>query len=256
MSFVFIIFLIAIFYLIAVKVIQNKFVDKEKLRRFRERSNELTKRMNEANKRKDKEEMDRILKEQTAMFPEMSKIMFEQLKMSFIVIAVFLIATNILGYLDPYKSDDMSVSLVEGTGCDGEIDGVFEYCFTPENNGTWVVEAIAYNEGKEVGRSYSLFYYGNYSDPGYAEPAKGSNPPNITFSKKGYTFGEEVRIYIESKGDRIDLNLDKGTHFMYELPFEIPIINVKRIYQPTWFFILITLVLNIVWAIILKVKGG
>jgi hypothetical protein len=95
--------------------------------------------------------------------------------------------------------------------------------------------------------SYILYNSNNDSDT-FVEAPKG-DILEVRSDKKYYSIGESVKLYATDpshKATEVDATLNNGTEFYVDLPFTIPIINVKRIHQPYWWFILISLITNLV----------
>ena len=74
----------------------------------------------------------------------------------------------------------------------------------------------------------------------------------VSTDKKHYIVGERVAVIAEtSDTTNVEAVMDNGTSFRVDLPLTIPVLNVQRIYQPYWWFILVSLIANISLSIII-----
>ncbi len=247
--FEFLVVLIAIVYVISANYLRKKLIDFKLIEEIKQETKQLNKEMEEARKRKDQKAMKEVLQKQMGLLPKSQKLLFSQLKYTFAIIIVFFAIIGVIDYLDPYTKDDITITLRKGEGCAGPEE--FAYCFTPQKEGTWLIRAEALKEGKSVGKSEKVFYYGEFKDEGYAEKPQGNGAPEIEV-KERYAKGEEVVIKIRSKAEEVKLTLNNATYFMVELPITIPLINVKKIYQPYWWFILSSFLISMTYTVALK----
>ncbi|HSB46529.1 MAG TPA: EMC3/TMCO1 family protein [Candidatus Bilamarchaeum sp.] len=249
---------LAVAYAGITKFVQNKLIDRSEMEGLQKESKRLSEEFDKAKKANDKKKMDRIMKEQMEFFPKMNKAMMGQFKPMAVILIVFFAFTWVVGQLDPAVKDDIAINMTDdGSGCDALAgDGIFTACHTleSENEGRWVVSAKAYRGGSELGANSTAFAYVAGSPEGYLENPHGEQIL-LSTDKQVYSKGDEARIYANATADRIEARLDSGTAFSVELPFTIPLINVKTIHQPYWWFISISLVTNLTLTFVMGRLG-
>ncbi len=239
--------LLAVVYAGVAKFIQNKLVDRSKVEEMQKESRQLSQDFKKAKERGNQAEMDKIMKKQMEMLPKMNKVMLSQFKPMIFILAIFFAFTWLVGQVNPTLEDDIKVSLLDnGLGCDKTAgDGIYSACIAPENEGKWVAHVRSYRNGAEVGYDSTYFSYDEDIDDTYLENPRGE-PLAVSTDKRDYYAGETVELYAQADDvSAVEATLDNGTAFRVDLPFTIPIFNVQRIYQPYWWFILISLISNL-----------
>jgi len=200
-----------------------------------------------------------VMQKQMKFLPKMNKVMFSQFKPMIVILALFGGFMWGLGYIDPAPHDDITIMLADdGAGCDKEAgDGIYSGCYMLEgmNYGKWGYTAKALDGDTEIGTNSTYFRYNSDVNDTFAEAPKGE-PVQLSTDKEDYYPGETVKLYAQSpKATAIKAVLDNGTYFSVELPLTIPLVNVKTIYQPYWWFILISLITNLSLSIAMKQLG-
>jgi hypothetical protein len=245
---------LAVIYAGFAKFIQNKLVDKSKVEGMQKRSKELNAEFKKAKEKGNQKEMDAIMKKQMAFLPEMNKVMLGQFKPMIFILVLFFAFTWVVGQIDPNIQDDIKIVLLDdGNGCDVIAqDGIYSACVTPENSGKWVANVKSFKNGAETGSNFTYFVYDAISDDTYTEEPMG-NAIVASTDKKSYSKGETVKLFAETTdASSVEATLDSATSFRVDLPITIPILNVQRIYQPYWWFILISLIANLSLSLILS----
>ncbi|MFH1221453.1 MAG: EMC3/TMCO1 family protein [Candidatus Micrarchaeota archaeon] len=249
-TYIAIVAVIAIIYGFGVREIQNRLINKKEMEDVQKDSKRLSNEYNQAKKSDDKAAMDRIMKEQMEILPRMNKMMMGQLKPMLVITMVFLAVIWVVNSFNPVVLDDITVHLNDnGIGCDKiAADGIYSGChnMTGASYGKWSVTAHALKEGNTLGTNYTLFYYRYDTGDTHVEPATAA-PMTVTVDKKIYKDNEQVLITATAPPNalQVDALLDSGTEFRVDLPFTIPLINVKTIYQPYWWFISISLLFSL-----------
>lgn len=238
------------------KFLQNKLIDRTKVEKFQAKTNKLNEEMKKAKERGNQTEIDDIMKKQIGMMSESKDLMIDQFKPMIAIIAVFICFTSLVGFIDPTVKDDFSVSLYDnGLDCDKTADDkVFSGCvgLNSTNYGKWTITAKSYRNGAEVGSNSTFFSYVTESDDSYIEAPHGESLILET-DKNRYNEGDRVVLYANANSvNEVKATLDYGTHFRVDLPLSIPILNINRIYQPYWWFIMISLISNIVLSLVLN----
>jgi len=255
-SYIAIVTVVSLIYVAIAKVIQDRMIDKKAMTDMQADSKRLNKEFDDAKKRNDKAKMDKIMQEQMDFLPQMNKVMFSQFKPMFIILGIFLMITWAVGQLDPSVKDDIRMNMSDdGRGCDLKAgDGILSACYTlpgDASTGKWQFTAITYNSGGgEAGRNSTFFVVGpgqvhdNYTDAMKGEAVSAST------DRHEYNPGEIVKLYASDPNAASAVAvLDNGTVFYVDLPFTIPLINVQRIYQAYWWFIFISLIANLGFAL-------
>ncbi len=251
---------LAIVYAGASKFLQEKLIDRKQMEELQGESKRLSDEYNKAQKSGDKKRMETAMQEQMAFLPKMNTMMFAQFKPMIIVLLVFFAFIWIVGQIDPNVKDDFTLTLADnGLNCDKLAgDGIYSACYKLNNSnfGKWVVAAKALDGTNELAHNSTYFTYEQNSqskptvDP-YLESPKGEPMP-ISTDKQSYATNEIVSIYTTppKNAKEVVATFDDGTAFRVDLPLTIPIVNIKTIWQPYWWFVLISLISNILISIV------
>lgn len=268
-TYIIIVAVAAVIYGLIVRGIQHKLGNRKEMEEVQRESKRLSQEYKDAMSAGKKEKAEKLMKEQMELIGRMNKIMFAQFKPMLVIIGIFILFTSVLGYFDPTHADDITVELNDaGTNCDSLAeDGVYSGCYLLEsdNSGKWTVTVKALNDGSEMANNATIFYLNEKTDDSFAEKGKGEI--TLDLDKEVYHSGDEVVITAVHKENakgildfffpseykaphRMIAVLDSGTHFEVELPFTIPFLEVKTIYQPYWWFILISLIFSLAFSLI------
>jgi len=250
---------LALIYAGMAKFIQSKLVNREEVEDIQKESKKLSEELKEAQKSGNQARIDAAMKKQMEFFPKMNKVMIAQFKPMLIILGLFFAFTWLVGHINPAIADDIVIPMSDdGSGCDAAAgDGTYSACYLLEGTdyGKWTYHVTAYEGDLEMGTNYSYFAYNSDINDTFKEAPKGK-PVIVSTGKEEYLAGETVSIYGRSEGaTRMEAALDKGTFFSVELPVAIPILNVKTIYQPYWWFILVSLITNLSISIAMKKMG-
>ncbi len=252
-EFVALVALLAVVYAVVVKYVQGKLIDKAEMEGIQAESKRLSAEFDKAKKANNKKRMDEIMEEQMQFLPRMNSVMLKQFRPMIVILAIFFLAVYVvIPYIDPTVKDDIALKMADdGKGCDLVAgDGNYTACYEMGNDtnfGKWTVLVKALDQsGNEVGQNSTLFLYGSNLSDNYSEAPKGA-AIGIALDKAYYPAGDTVRITAAAPANTASMvaTLDNGTAFHVDLPFAIPIINVQRIQQPYWWFILISLITNL-----------
>ncbi len=242
--------LLAVVYAFIARFIQSKLVDRSEMEAIQADSKRLSKEFEEAKKSGDKKKMDEVMKKQMEFLPRMNKMMFSQFKPMLVILVFFFAFTWGVSQLNPFVKDDITIPMADdGTGCDATAgDGTYSACYSigGTNNGKWVFSARIFDGDNELGSNSTYFLYNaDETSDTFIEAPKGE-PLAVSTDKASYYEGDTVELYAKSgKAGRVEATLDNGTSFHVDLPLSIPLINVKRIQQPYWWFILVSLIVNL-----------
>ncbi len=249
--------LAAFIYATITRVAQTKLVNKKEMDAVQKESKELNAEYKKASEKKDKAAMERIMKKQMELLPKMNKVMMSQFKPMILIFALFFAFTFTVNFFNPMVQDDVAITMSDnGEGCDAVAgDKIFSACheITGDDYGKWTYSAKTYAKGQETGLNHTYFFYGSEDTDTYVENGWGVQI-SLSTDKELYQPGDTVHLYADVPAETggVEAVLDHGTWFYVDLPFTLPIFNVQRIYQPYWWFILISLVLGLIISFILK----
>ncbi len=244
-DYVLLVALLAVIYSAIVRVIQLKFTDREAMKSLQTESKELNDQLKKAQERKDQFAADALMKKQMDLFPKMNKIMMAQLKVMFGIIIIFFGFNWTVTHLDPTVQDDITLELLDdGNACDlAANDGTFSACFnlSGQSKGLWLLNAMRYDDGAVTGQNFTAFSNGNAPMPEDYVPK--SFGKDISLKVEGPDAENKISLYATSKdASQVEVSLDSATSFFVYLPAAIPVLNVRAIYEPYWWFILIAMI--------------
>lgn len=245
-NFVLIVTIIALLYSIAVRKLQYSFGNQSEMDAFQKESKAVNDEFQKASKEKNEVRMQALMEKQKEMFPKMGKLMMGQFKVMGIVLIMFLGIMWVLGEIDPFKKDDISITLVDdGSGCDSVAeDLIYSGCYKLSSTyyGSWVVMAQAYNNNNPFAQNSTHFIYKEESPGPLYKEVKGE-PLGVSTDKERYLPDETVKITatLGTKAEKVEAILNNGTWFYVDLPFAIPLLNIQRIHQAYWWFITVTI---------------
>jgi len=252
---------LAIIYAILARVLQFKFGNQRDMEALNKETKEVNAAYKKAADEKNKEKMDLYMKKQQQLFPKMGKVMIGQFKVMAIVLVIFLGLTWVIGTINPYGADDITIHLFDnGLGCDVHAgDGIYSGCYnlTIGNPGQWTTTVNVYDDNNAILAQNSSSFSYIHSNKGQLYLPKKGKPVSVLFSKEVYSYGEQLSVYAvpsEELGniDKVDATFNMGTWFYVDLPVTIPFLNISRIVQSYWWFILVSLLFGLVFSPIYK----
>lgn len=250
-SFAALVAFLAVVYAGLASFIQKKLVDRSEMEAIQAESKALQQEYDKAKKAGDKAKMEDVMRRQMEFLPRMNKVMMSQFKPMIVILVMFVAFTGAVGYIDPAVKDDVKLAMADdGTGCDSAAgDGVFSACY--QLNGTaygkWTVAVHVFGDGNaKLGTSSAYFIYGNASGLDGDVEGPSGELVNVTLDRAQQAEGDTVRITASAaKAKAMEAVLDGGTGFRVDLPLTIPLINVRTIWQPYWWFIFISIIANL-----------
>ncbi|MBD3210553.1 DUF106 domain-containing protein [Candidatus Micrarchaeota archaeon] len=269
---------LAMLYAGTAKFIQSKLINREEVESIQKESKMLSEELKKAQESGNQKKAEEIMKKQMEFLPKMNKVMMSQFKPMFIIIGIFLALNWAVAEFNPAAQDDITIWMNDnGTGCDSVAgDRIFSACYELNNTnyGKWTATAVAFEDGTQVATNQTYFHYNPGEDKDtYVERGSGAGL-NLSTEKEAYYRGETAKFTAVpakmSQGfslivpiappsrldvDRVQLTLSNGTYFSVDLPLTIPLLQVKTIYQPYWWFILISLITNLSLSIAMKKLG-
>ncbi|MEK6981990.1 MAG: EMC3/TMCO1 family protein [Candidatus Micrarchaeota archaeon] len=247
----------AILYSLLLRFINDKFGNKQEMQKFQEESKRLSDEYSKASKANDKIKMDQVMKEQMETLPKMNGMMLNQFKLMIPILIVFFVFTWSINNFDPTLKNHFTVSLNDlAKDCDKIAnDGVFTGCTYLNSSNidtTWAVIAKGYDSsGGEISENFTLFSYGQapFDQNAYYKQQKGTL--SISVDKKIYSPKDKITIQASGNGlYKADAILNNGESFYVDLPFTIPFLNVKRIHEPYWWFLFLTVIIGLLLSIV------
>ena len=262
--------LVAALYVAVTAFVQNNVGGKGRLRALQQEIQQLQKTMTEAAKNKREKEMDEAIARNWKLTGELMSI---QTQLFAVLIVLLFSLAFIFPHIEPGAADDARLQLFDdglASHCDAAAgDGIYSNCYAiPENatQGAWVVDAYLYSASNDtLSRNATAIYVGggNASDvwlqasaqTGLIDSLLGRVPQfvNVSTDRKGYAPGDTVAIHAEVSpalsGGRLEADLDSGTFFHVDLPFTLPLINIRRIIGSYGVFLFFAFVIGMVYSI-------
>jgi len=249
----------AIIYSVITRVIQEKLMNKKETEELQAESKRLNGEYKKAKERNDKIKMDDVAKQQLDLFPRINKMMFGQLKIVGVILLVFFAFSTAVKDFDPHIKDDVQIELKnDGNGCDVRIDDTYTGCYklNSDTYGFWTVKVKSLVKQVPSEKKIAFLYNSKDYIPAFSE---GENKIEVYLEDYDYKPKDELKIFAKPLGlkdsekpDYVNATFDSGTSFYVELPFAIPIINVKVIDDPSWWFIAVTIVSGLFVSYVFK----
>lgn len=250
MDYIYFIILAAILYSLTIRYLQNKIIDKNLTKEAQEKVKKLTELHKEISKNNKQalEEFNRINDE---LFPLYNKILFQQLIFMFVILLVFFSFFFFVDFFDPTAKDDIKI-LLEKSG----NEGIFLANFSiprNANSGLWFITVKSYNKYEEIASNQTYFFVESESNDSIWLQSKGENL-SIYLDKNKYKKEELVKIKVKTLPhvEKVEAYINNGTRLYLDLPFEIPIINVRRVYDAGAIFIFYSIIISIFMSIALS----
>ncbi len=200
----------------------SKFVNREHMKKYREKMNEINKRFAKANKENNTKELERIHEMQKKeILPLTGKVMKEQFKMMALVIVLFSIALYLLPYVDTTNRDDIKFSLEENKPIKLDNEGVWDINIEKGGKPAGSLRIGVGKEGEELKNETEVDGVLFYVD------------------KKVYLQGEEVELkYKGEVKNNYTIDYDRGTRVSIYLG--LPFLNIiEGSYGVFIFFVII-----------------
>ncbi len=241
--------ILALFYTVAVRLIQMRLMDPEKSKELQKRMNDLNKEYLSALKSGNKKRMESIQEEQNKLMPEFNKLMMGQLKVMGVVVVVFLAFMYPVNVLDPFVTDDQAFELTSLSSVQGMWCGSF--AARCASTGPWLVQVTAYSGTSEKGTNSTYIYCNQEAGILPSPVMKGTLFP-MTTDKKVYTQNENATVCITAPDgtDRAVGKTDSGTWFMVPLPFTIPVLNANAINGANVWFIVVSIIFGLIFSFV------
>lgn len=262
---------IAAAYVAASTYAQNNFGGKNRLKNLQLEMREVQKKMTESAKKNSEKELNEAISQNWKLTWDLMKIQFMMLGMLLVVLFALMHAFPLI---EPGLQDDVKLQLLDDglpSHCDMSAgDGIFSNCYSLPANGTrgaWVVDGLLLSaSGEQLARNATAIYYegGKPEDvwlqaqtaSGFMDGITGKVPYglNISTGKQNYAKGESVAIRAAAtpappQGASYQASIDSGTFFYVDLPFPLPLINIRRIIGSYGVFLFTVFVLGIAYSI-------
>ena len=260
------------------------FGNRKRAREIQEELNRLNKEHAEAQKRKDNPKIKEIEKEFEKMPKLMYEMMFLQMKPLIITLPIFFVLISLLNVYAPAGHDDVILAMSDnGTGCDPvagdhnytacyKIDtsnvGVWKLAIPLINSmiidsqmpmardhfGTWVVTARLELRNQLIAQDSKKILVDSNSFEEADLPQEGIYTINVETDKENYSEGDEIKITAaipESLNGDLKVTLDRGTRFVFHLPFTVPLLNINTL-DSFGLFVTILLISSLVFSTVAK----
>jgi len=263
--------LLATVYVALTTTIQSNIGGKNRLKTLQEEMKNVQLQLMEASKSKDPKESDVIMKKYWDLTGELMKAQFQMLGVLLVILFVFM---AIFPHFEPGMEDDMRGVLFDdglAAHCDSLAgDGVYSGCFAipaSANTGAWVADVYLYSARNEsLARNGTALYVEKgvpediwiqpVSQSGFLDGLLGKTAYHInaTTDRQNVTRGQTVALHAAvspspPKEARLEAALDMGTFYYVDLPFTIPLINIRRIIGSYGVFLFAAFVISILYSI-------
>ena len=269
-NYLFFIILVAAIYVVIVNFAQARIGGKNRLVVLQQEMRENQKKMIEATKNKNTAESDALMNQYWKMTSELMGI---QLKLTGVFLVVFLSLAALFPYIEPTGNDDISLQLYDNglaANCDLLAgDGLYSGCLAlPKNTnkGAWVVDIHLKSSSNETlaKNATALYVDGGKPEDIWLQASsqnglfdgllgKTAHYVNITADKANVTRGETIPLHATAsslpEGARMEAVANSGTFLYLDLPFSIPLINIRRIIGSYGLFIFLAFVISMVYSI-------
>jgi len=160
-----------------------------------------------------------------------------------------------LGAVNPYKSDDIYVNatLSPATYVGNHTMRICELFLKNKKSNVWTTHVKGKIDDKDV-EKYPHFLVNTNDDSLFKRAENGNEKGDFSVrsEKNSYATGDTVKLFVKSedinentKGN-VQCAFDNGTHFVYDLGFTIPLLNVRYITSDYWMFILLSIIFSFV----------
>jgi len=263
--------LLAVIYIAITTTVQANIGGKNRLKTLQEEMKAVQLELMEAGKKNDAAASDAVMKRYWGMTGELMMIQFKMLGVLLIVLFAFM---AVFPHFEPGMEDDMRGALFDdglAAHCDiAAGDGVYSGCFAVPANastGAWVADVYLYSAGNETlakngtplyveGGAPEDIWVQSISQSGFIDGLLGKTAYHInaTTDAQNVTRGQAVALYATvspapQKGARLEGSLDMGTFYHADLPFTIPLINIRRIIGSYGVFLFAAFVISILYSI-------
>lgn len=263
--------ILAAIYVAITMFLQGNIGGKDRLKTLQAEIRQHQLHMTDAAKRKDNKALDEAVGKNWKLTMELLRI---QMQMFMIIIGLLFLLMALFPFMEPGHESDIRLALFDDglpIHCDRLAnDGTYSNCYALPTNaprGAWVIEAQLNSEGGELmAKNSTAIYYGGgkpedvwlqgSSQSGILDSLLGKTAysMNITTDRENYTSGQTVEIYAKPApaiptGSTLDASVNTGTFFYVDLPFTIPLINIRRIIGSYGFFLFLAFVLSIAYSI-------
>jgi hypothetical protein len=261
----------AIIYVAITMTVQTKVGGKNRLKLLQEEMKAVQLQLIEAGKSKDAAASDAIMKKYWDLTGELMKIQFQLLAVLLVVLFAFM---AIFPHFEPGMEDDILAPLFDDgllAHCDAVSgDGVFSNCFAIPSNaakGAWMADVYLRSPGNEtLARNATALYVGGgapediwlqaSSQTGLLDGILGRTAYhlNVTTDMENVTLGQTVALRAAvapapAEGANLEGHLNMGTFYHADLPFAIPLINIRRIIGSYGVFLFAAFVISIAYSI-------
>ena len=269
--------LVASLYVAVTAFVQNNVGGKGRLQALQKEIQQLQKAMTEAAKNKKEKEMDAAIAQNWKLTGELMSI---QTQLFAVLIVLLFSLALAFPHIEPGAADDVRLQLFDdglASHCDAAaMDGIYSNCYTIPTGaakGAWVVDAYLYSASNEtLSRNATAIYVegGNASDiwlqasaqTGLIDGFLGKVPHYLGVSTDRGNYSEGDTAAIRATGSpalpegRLEANVDSGTFFHVDVPFTLPLINIRRIIGSYGVFLFFAFLIGMAYSIGKSVYSG
>jgi len=264
--------LCAVLYVAISTFLQANIGGKNRLRELQVEMRQIQTKMSEAAKKRNEKEVDRLMAENMALT---SKLMVVQMQFAVVILIVFFGFAMMFSAIEPGGEDDVKFALYDdglAAHCDlAANDGIHSNCYAiPQDarTGAQVMDVyLKTQSGEQLARSGTEIYVEggapsdvwiqNISQGGLLDIVLGKTSYRLNVSAEGAATarGGTVSVFANAipkapQGAIFEASSNSGTFFYVDLPFTLPLLNIRRIIGSTGVLIFSAFVLSICYSLL------
>lgn len=216
------------------QVVRGKLVNMERMKELQKEMNKLNKEFIDAMKKKNTKRMDEIQLQQNKIMPEFNGMMMGQMKVMLVIIAIFMGFMWMLGAIDPYLNDDVSLEFQKsGENWCGEIP------LSGGAAGPWYIGVKAFEGDAQRAENGTIIYHGVDGSSFVPYGPVTGEQMGVFADKESYSSDENAVVCASAPAytDRVVATANSGTWFHIKLPLELPLVNRTLSGANIWFIL-------------------
>ena len=263
--------LLAATYVVVFNFAQGKIGGARNIRALQTEMREIQKKMTEAAKSKDEKVLNEAISQNWKITME---IMAIQLKLMAIIFGILIPLSWCFPYVEPGTGDDIVILMADSglpLNCDAlQGDGIYSGCINIPNNvtlGAWTVDVFLKSEKNETlaRNATAIFCNGGQHEDVWLQSSSANGIMDMVSGKKQYGLnisnvtdkclpGSTLSLYVRPnpempQGAHIEAMANSGTFLYLDLPFAIPLINIRRIIGSYGIFIFLVFMVSMAYGL-------
>lgn len=251
--------------------VQGSVGGKDRLKNLQLEMRGIQKEMTEVAKKNDEKRLNELI---SANWKLTSELMVIQLQLFAALLIVLFALMHFFPMVEPGTGDDVRFQLYDdglAAHCDAAaLDGVYSNCLSLPQNGTrgaWTIDAFLLSATNETlaKNATALYYQGgkpedvwlqSSTQSGFVDGLMGKVPHylNVSATQANHSSGRIAAVSATAtpsvpQGGRIEASANSGTAFYVDLPFPLPLINIRRIIGSYGVFLFLAFLIGMGYSI-------